>query len=65
MTSEERELAIAGAIGSINENLELLRGLGSSIPAVERNVVRMAGTLRALQVQFSDLAIVRGALGSG
>lgn len=46
---------IAALLEALGRDLEALKEAGAGVPAVERNAVRMQGTLRALQVQFADL----------
>lgn len=43
---------IAALLEALGRDLEALKEAGAGVPAVERNAVRMQGTLRALQVQF-------------
>lgn len=47
---------IAKALEAIRRSLEELAQAGEGIPAVEKNALRMKGTLRSLEVQFNDLA---------
>ncbi len=48
-------MRIAAMLEVLGRDLDALEEAGRDVPAVERNVVRMRGTLRALQVQFADL----------
>ncbi|MBE0617249.1 MAG: hypothetical protein IH608_04905 [Proteobacteria bacterium] len=61
MTGESVTAQIAQILESLAADLDRLQEAGREIPAVERNTVRMRGTLRALQVQFEDLARLSGA----
>ena len=62
MNQKEQIGAVAGALNRIRRQLDELETAGRDIPAVEKNVIRMRGTLRALEVQFRDLdAIWSGA----
>ena len=62
MNQKEQIGAVAGALNRIRRQLDELETAGHDIPAVEKNVIRMRGTLRALEVQFRDLdAIWSGA----
>jgi hypothetical protein len=47
---------VAELLNALSRDLLALQEVGGAIPAVERNVVRMRGTLHALRVQFGDLA---------
>jgi len=49
---------VAGVLRSLAENLDALTEAGRGIPAVEKNAVRMRGSLRQLEVQFGDLDAV-------
>ena len=55
MSQESAAARIATALEALSRDLDALEEAGGHIPAVERNTVRMRGTLRALQVQFEDL----------
>ncbi len=46
---------IQQALRAVARGLEELESAGGGIPAVEKNVVRLRGTLRALETQFVDL----------
>ncbi len=46
---------IAEALKRLASELDRLAAAGEGIPAVEKNVVRMRGALRQLEVQFVDL----------
>ena len=58
MTKREQIGAVADALRGIRRELEALDAAGRGTPAVEKNVIRMRGTLRALEVQFTDLHAV-------
>ncbi|MHB8764541.1 MAG: hypothetical protein ACYDA8_09445 [Deferrisomatales bacterium] len=61
MSPNGRVGEIAGALAGVRRELEALEAAGHGIPAVEKNVLRLRGTLRALEVQFADLhALWRG-----
>lgn len=49
-------LGIARALQQLRQDLEELARAGEGIPAVDKNVLRMKGTLRTLEIQFADLA---------
>ncbi|MDW7711054.1 MAG: hypothetical protein SCH98_11315 [Deferrisomatales bacterium] len=55
MADEGAATRIAKALETLSRDLDALQEAGGHIPAVERNTVRMRGTLRALQVQFEEL----------
>ena len=55
MKSQERAEQIKSAIESLAAQIETLAELGEGIPAVEKNMARLRGSLRALEVQFSYL----------
>jgi hypothetical protein len=55
VAEESAAARIAKALEVLSRDLDALQEAGGHIPAVERNTVRMRGTLRALQVQFEDL----------
>ncbi len=55
MAEQSAAVRVAKALGALSRDLDALEEAGGHIPAVERNTVRMRGTLRALQVQFEDL----------
>lgn len=55
MSAEKRAAHIAALLEVLRRDLEALEEAGEGVPAVERNAVRMQGTLRALEVQFADL----------
>jgi len=55
VTSEGAAARIGAILETLGRDLDALKEAGRGVPAVERNVVRMRGTLRALQVQFADL----------
>lgn len=55
MADEGAAARIAKALETLSRDLDALQEAGGHIPAVERNTVRMRGTLRALQVQFENL----------
>jgi hypothetical protein len=50
---------IAKALEALARGLDELQAAGAQVPAVERNTVRLRGTLRALQIQFEDLVRVQ------
>lgn len=50
--SADKAEKIAEAVRALAEGLDRLEKAGEGIPAVEKNVVRMRGTLRQLEVQF-------------
>ena len=54
MVSDEDLEAIATELERIRESADRLRELGeeSDLPAVERNAIRLQGTLRMLEAQF-------------
>jgi len=54
--TETQASRIARALEALSRDLEALAEAGRGVPAVERNVVRLRGSLRALQIQFEDLA---------
>jgi hypothetical protein len=54
--TETQASRIARALEALSRDLEALAEAGRDVPAVERNVVRLRGSLRALQIQFEDLA---------
>ena len=58
MSNREEVGAVAEALRGIRRGLEVLESSGQGTPAVEKNVIRMRGTLRALEVQFTDLHAV-------
>jgi len=47
---------VAEAVKALGRDLEALAKAGRGIPAVEKNAVRLKGTLKALEDQFLDLA---------
>ena len=49
---------IANLLTSLATDLDALKEAGQGIPAVEKNVVRMHGALRQLEIQFVDLDAV-------
>lgn len=58
MTDAEQVAAVSRILEALSRNLDALERTGEDIPAVQKNAVRMRGTLRALEIQFSDLAAV-------
>jgi len=52
MKTQESTQEIRKVINVLAKDIEALSALGKGIPAVEKNMVRMRGTLRALEVQF-------------
>lgn len=54
---------VARSLEALARDLDALEQAGGGIPAVERNVVRLRGTLRALEIQFADLAELGPAAG--
>ena len=54
MVSDEDLEAIVTELERIRESTDRLRelGEGSDLPAVERNAIRLQGTLRMLEAQF-------------
>ncbi len=60
MRTETQASRIARALEALSRDLEALAEAGRGVPAVERNVVRLRGSLRALQIQFEDLAAPEG-----
>jgi hypothetical protein len=54
---------IAQSLKALTKDLDTLEEAGGGIPAVERNVIRLRGTLRALEIQFGDLADLEGEAG--
>lgn len=63
MSQESAAARIANALEALSRGLDELHAAGGHLPAVERNTVRLRGTLRALQIQFEDLVRVQGAGG--
>lgn len=55
MSHGEAVPPIVRALESLARDLDALATAGVGIPAVERNMVRMRGTVRALGVQFLAL----------
>lgn len=55
--SAEKAVKIAEALRTLGEGLSNLQRAGEGIPAVEKNVIRMRGTLRQLEVQFELLGL--------
>ena len=53
--SDAKSSRISEALAALARAVDELQDAGSGIPAVERNAVRLRGTLRALEVQFTDL----------
>lgn len=53
--SMEKAATIAEAVRALAEGLDRLEKAGEGVPAVEKNVIRMRGTLRQLEVQFDLL----------
>lgn len=51
----ERMEKIVVALARIRAEVDNLKALGREVPAVEKNAVRMSGTLRTLEIQFTDL----------
>lgn len=49
---------VATILKSLAGELDNLQEAGRGIPAVEKNAVRMRGSLRQLEVQFADLDAV-------
>ncbi len=60
MTTEPTASRVARALEALARDLDALADAGEGIPAVERNVVRLRGSLRALQIQFEDMAAPEG-----
>lgn len=58
MSRKDHVGAVAKALQGIRRELRELEIAGKGTPAVEKNVIRMRGTLRALEVHFSDLHAV-------
>lgn len=56
MRTETQASRIARALETLSRELDALAEAGEGVPAVERNVVRLRGSLRALQIQFEDIA---------
>lgn len=54
--ADDAAVRIAEALEGLSRGLDALLAAGGHLPAVERNVARLRGTLRALHVQFEDLA---------
>jgi hypothetical protein len=55
MKEDERLNRIARALETLAGTLRELEDAGRGVPSVEKNVIRMRGALRVLEVQFSDL----------
>lgn len=53
--SQDIASQIGELVSRLGADLAALREVGGEIPAVERNALRMQGTLRALRIQFEDL----------
>ena len=53
MEAAQTTQKIQAAIAALSEQIDALAKVGAGIPAVEKNMIRMRGTLRALEVQFS------------
>jgi hypothetical protein len=58
MDNKNKILEIAAAISEVKVALKYLKTVGSQIPAVEKNVLRMEGTLNALSIQFDNISIL-------
>ncbi len=54
--SADKVAEVSRILEALSRDLDALERAAGEIPAVERNVVRMRGTLRALEIQFADLA---------
>ncbi len=59
--SADEVAEIVRILNALSRNLEALERVGGEIPSVERNAVRLRGTLRALEIQFEDLAAMQAA----
>jgi hypothetical protein len=57
---DRRAVRVSQVLETLGRDLEELEKAGHGIPAVERNVLRMRGALRTLQIQFLDLAALEG-----
>ncbi len=57
--SADKVVEVSRILGALSRELDALERAAGEIPAVERNVVRMRGTLRALEIQFEDLAAMQ------
>ncbi len=56
----DRVERIRRALEGVEQALRALSEAGEGVPAVERNVIRMRGTLGVLRAQFDELARVLG-----
>jgi hypothetical protein len=55
MTKLEQASNINKVLIELRNNLEKLEAQGKGVPAVEKGVERMSGTLNTLEVQFAPL----------
>jgi len=55
MSTPTATASIAKVLDDMVRDLTALESAGKGIPAVERNAIRLRGTLSALQIQFGDL----------
>ena len=53
MDNAQKAFAIKKALEQTMASLEALAEAGQGVPAVERNVLRLQGSLKALDIQFS------------
>ena len=60
MRTETQASRIARALEALSRDLEALAEAGKGVPAVERNAVRLRGSLRALRIQFDELVEPEG-----
>jgi hypothetical protein len=58
MIDVEAVRKIARVLEALSKDLDALKEAGRGIPAVEKNAVRMRGSLRQLEIQFGDLDVV-------
>jgi hypothetical protein len=63
VSQESAAARIAKALEALAQDLDELHAAGAQVPAVERNTMRLRGTLRALQIQFEDLVRVQSGEG--
>lgn len=52
---------IVKLLEDLSRTMDALTEAGQGIPAVEKNVTRMRGALHVIDMQFTELATVRGA----
>jgi len=57
--SADKVAEVSRILETLARDLDALERAAGEIPAVERNVARMRGTLRALEIQFADLAAMQ------